>query len=493
MRSQALPRMNIVDPILFNARYNPSAVAVCTPGTDPPLLTYGELEGWTNNIARLAVSHDMARGQIVAVYVADKILHLAIVLALARLGIPTISPRTPILPNTFDIPAVITDQNVPFENAKRVITVDAAWKRSHEQPLADHWFYQTSGSDLCRIAQTSGTTGEAKAIAFTHEKLLGRIGRYQFIHGGQFSACRRLFCDFGIQSGIGFQTILYMLCCGGTIHLFGADSQSMVQAFDLYKVDGMIAAPQGLSQYLQFYELPGAPECGFDFIVCLGAPLSRALTARVQMSMSPNLLNAYGSTECGQVAAGPVNLIAQVPGAVGFVAPDVVIEIVDDADNALPVGAEGRVRIKSPYSVTEYFGDRVGSTEAFRGEWFYPGDVGSLAANRMLFISGRSNSVINIGGDKIKPELVEEVLVRLGKIQEAAVFAHADSLGIAELWAAVVLFPHAALDVRALQSLCAISLGRPYAPRRIIQVASLPKNRVGKLDRSKLAALIPAP
>jgi len=481
--------MNIVDPILFNARYNPGAVAICTPGTDPPLLSYGELEGWTNNIARLAVSLDLARGQIIAVYVAEKILHLAIVLALARLGIPTISPRTPILSNTIDISAIITDQKVPFENAKRLITVDAAWKRSHERPLADQRFYETSANDLCRIAQTSGTTGEAKAIAFTQEKLLGRIGRYQFIHGGQFSACRRLYCDFNIQSGIGFQTILYMLCRGGAIYLFGADSQSMAQAFDLYKVDGMIAAPHGLAQYLQFYELPGAPECSFDFIVCLGAPLSRALAAKVQMNMSPNLLNAYGSTECGQVAAGPVNLIAQVPGAVGFVAPDVDLEIVDDADNTLPFGREGRVRIKSVQSVTEYLGDQAASAEAFRGEWFYPGDLGSIAANRMLLISGRSNSVINIGGEKIKPELVEEVLVTLGKVQEAAVFEHANSLGTAELWAAVVVVPHIALDVQALQNLCALRLGRPFAPRHIFQVASLPKSESGKLDRSKLAAL----
>src|SRR5262249_25513725 len=215
--------MNIVDPILFHARYDPSAIAVCTPGTNPAFLSYGELEGWMHNIARLAVTHDLTHGQIVAVHVAEKILHLAIVLGLARLGIPTISPRTTVLPKALRISVVITDQAVHFENADRVIKTDLSWKQPHERPLADERFYQTNGSDLCRIAQTSGTTGEAKAIAFTQERLAGRIQRYQFVHGSQFSACRRFYCDFGIQSGIGFQTMLSALCRGSTIFLFGAD------------------------------------------------------------------------------------------------------------------------------------------------------------------------------------------------------------------------------------------------------------------------------
>jgi acyl-coenzyme A synthetase/AMP-(fatty) acid ligase len=481
--------MNIVDPILFQARYNPGSVAICTPGTDPPLLTYGELEGWTNNINRIAVSLELARGQIVAVYVAEKILHLAIVLALARMGIPTISPRSPVLPKALNITAVITDQIAQFENVNRVIVTDAAWKRPHERPLADARVYQTDASDLCRIAQTSGTTGEAKSIAFTQARLAGRIARYQFAHGGEFASCRRLYCDFGIQSGIGFQTILYMLSRGGAVFLFGADSESMVQAFDLYKVDAMITAPNGLGQYLRFYELPGAPECSFETIVCLGAQLSRALAARAQVHMSPKLLNAYGSTECGQTAAAPANLIAQVPGAVGYVLPDMIVEIVDNAGNVLSPGHEGRVRIKSPQSVTDYLGDPAASAETFENGWFYPGDLGSLTPNRMLVIGGRSSAVINIGGDKIKPELVEEVLVTFGKVQEAAVFERVDPLGIAELCAAVVM--PGVLNVTALQNICVQRLGAAYAPRHFLQVAALPKNDTGKLDRSRLGTLAP--
>lgn len=479
--------MNIVDPILVHARYDPNALAICTPGTEPPHLTFGELEGWINNINRLAVSLDLARGQMVAVYVAEKILHLAIVLALARMGIPTTSPRSPVLSKALNVSAVIADRPAPFENAGRVILTDATWKRPHQRSLADARFYQTADGELCRIAETSGTTGDARGIGFSHALLAGRIHRYEFVHGAQFAACRRLYCDFGIQSGLGFQTMLFALSRGAALFLFGSDSASMVQAFDLYKVDAMFTAPNGLAQYLQFFELPGAPESSFEVIVALGAQLPRGLATRALAHMTPNLLTAYGSTECGQTVAAHVKFTVPVEGAVGFVLPDATVEIVDDAGKPLPPGREGHVRINTEHSVTEYLGDPAASAETFRDGWFYPGDLGTLTAERMLTIGGRSKALINMGGDKIKPELVEEVLISYGKVKDAAVFEQADALGIPELCAAVVA--PASVDVAALQNICAARLGAAYAPKRFFQVAALPRNEGGKLDRARLPTL----
>src|SRR5262249_36694525 len=167
--------------------------------------------------------------------------------------------------------------------------------------------------------------------------------------------------------------------------------------------------------------------------------------------------------------------------------PDTTVEIVDDADNVLPFGQEGRVRIKSLQTVTEYMADPAASAETFRGGWFYPGDLGRLAPDRILIVSGRSSSVINLGGDKVKPELIEEVLVTFGHVQQAAVFDRVDQFGIAELWAAIVSAQP--LNIGALRNICVQRLGSAYAPRRFIQVPELPKTDAGKLDRSRLAAL----
>jgi acyl-coenzyme A synthetase/AMP-(fatty) acid ligase len=412
-------------------------------------------------------------------------------LALMRQGIATFTPRSPALPKELSVDAVITDASLQFENAGRVIRADASWKKLHDTRLADERLYQVADDDLCRIVLTSGTTGEAKCIAFSQQKLIERIPRFEFVMGNRLSLSRRLFCDLGIQSGIGLQVILYMLWKGGTVFLFGADSAAMVQAFELFNVQGIMTSPSGLAQYLAFYELPGTPPCSFDFIVCLGAQLPRSLSERTRAQMSPNLYSAYGSTEVSTSAGAPAHLVADIAGAVGFPTPDVTIEIVDASGHVQAAGQEGIVRIRSPQSVTSYLGDSVASAQAFRDGWFYPGDIGLLTPSRMLVIRGRDSSVINLGGDKVNPELIEEVLTTFGGVAEAGVFARLDAREIPELWAAVVC--STAVDWAKLQSICASKLGGACVPARFVQVQSLPKNQIGKLDRTLLPQVAPAP
>ena len=78
------------------------------------------------------------------------------------------------------------------------------------------------------------------------------------------------------------------------------------------------------------------------------------------------------------VASAPAHTIENVPGAVGYVTPDIMVEIVDEADRALGPGQEGLVRVRGPYSVSGYQGRQDQSDNPFRTGWFYPGDTGSL-------------------------------------------------------------------------------------------------------------------
>jgi acyl-coenzyme A synthetase/AMP-(fatty) acid ligase len=481
--------MNVVDPILFHAQTSSSTMAICTPGTRPESITYGELERLMNNIGRMAMLADLVRGHVVAIHVTDKIFEIALMLALMRQGIVTVSARSPSLPKELEVHAVIADAPNQFENVGRVILADASWKRLHDKRLADDRLYQVGDDDLCRIVLTSGTTGEAKGIAFSQKKLVDRIPRFEFVLGNRFSMGRRLFCDLGIKSGIGLQVILYMLWKGGTVFLFGADSAMMVQAFDLFKVEGMLTSPNGLAQYLAFYELPGAPPCSFDFISCIGAQISRSLSERVRAHMTPNLYSGYGSTEVSTSAGAPAHLVAEIPGAVGFPTPDVNIEIVDEGGKVLPAGREGLVRVQSPQTVMGYLGDPTASAQAFRDGWFFPGDIGCLTAERMLIIRGRESSVINLGGDKVRPELVEELLATEGSVVEAGVFSRPNALGVPELWAAVVA--QSDVDWADLQKICATKQGASYVPAHFVRVSSLPKNDAGKLDRARLPDLVP--
>jgi acyl-CoA synthetase (AMP-forming)/AMP-acid ligase II len=135
--------------------------------------------------------------------------------------------------------------------------------------------------------------------------------------------------------------------------------------------------------------------------------------------------------------------------------------------------------------VDGYVGNPEATARAFRNGWFYPGDIGSLTAEGMLIIRGREASVLNIGGDKVRPELVEEALAAFAGVDQAAAFIRKNDMDVPELWAALVC--RADLDLGALQGHCERRLGQGFVPRGFVRIEQLPLNAAGKVDRHRLA------
>jgi acyl-CoA synthetase (AMP-forming)/AMP-acid ligase II len=141
--------------------------------------------------------------------------------------------------------------------------------------------------------------------------------------------------------------------------------------------------------------------------------------------------------------------------------------------------------------VEGYLGDPEQTRASFRDGYFYPGDLGHLAEDGMLVISGRNKEVLNLGGVKLRPQLVEDVLAAFPAVEQAAVVGVPGALGVDELWALIV--PRAPLDEPALRAHCAARLAPMFCPARYVSIEQLPRNPSGKLDRPRLIALARAP
>src|SRR5215471_9926941 len=479
--------MNIVDPILYQCRHRPSAAAICCPGSKLNLISYGRLERFINNIGRKALAMGIGRGNVVAILVADKIFHAAIILGLTRLGVVTVSARHEKLPKELDVDVAITDAPRTFENVKRVVIADLGWTEGDGKPLADVRVYRSNADDICRIMLTSGTTGAAKGVAFSHRMLIDRMQHYDVAKGPGFPFCSRLYCDLGLTTAAGFRYLIYMLFKGGTIFLYGEDAILTIQCFDLYRVEAMIASPYALAEYLKFFEAHGQFHCSFEHISCAGGIVSKALSERVRARMGSNLVCCYGSTEAGSVASAPAHLIEHLPNAVGHVAPWMTVEIVDRSGQVQRAGQQGAVRIRGPYNVSGYVGNPAETARVFRDGAFYPGDVGYLTEDQVLVIHGREDAVLNVGGDKVGPEEVEQVLTAFEGIEQAGAFSVADEFGNGVLWAALVA--RSPFDEAVLRAHCARQLAAMYIPARFVTVDQLPRNEFGKLDRPRLPAI----
>jgi long-subunit acyl-CoA synthetase (AMP-forming) len=348
-----------------------------------------------------ALSAGLRRGNIVAVSAADPVLHLSLVLALTKLGVVNLSFGAGSVPADLAIDAVVCDRPGQFGKTTRVIVGDWMWTMdARPGPPALVEPELDAGGATARIVLTSGTTGNPKAVALTHDMMIRRLHAYDSAFGNVTPTCTRTFLDLGLAASFGYTWAIHILTRGGAIFYRGADPAETMQAFDLYKVQCMIAAPGGVAEFLDYYERSPDFKCPFEVMLASGSLLSRALSERVRARMCSNLIATYGSTEISPVAAAAAHKIVGIDGAVGFLAPWVSAQSVDASDQPLPAGTEGRIRMRSHTCIDRYFPDVTDSENFFRDGWFYPGDIGTITENRLLVITGREKAVINLGATR---------------------------------------------------------------------------------------------
>ncbi len=481
--------MNIVDPILFQCQRQPPAAAICVPGPGIGLISYRRLAQFIHNFSRRLHAMGLPEHGIVAISIDDGILHAVAILASIRLGLIPLSLRGGDLALPFGVDAVLADASRQIPGAARSIVADLSWTQGDGRPLEAHHLPPTHDDDLCRLILTSGTSNMPKAVPLSHRLLASRIARHPSF-GNRIGNCSRVYSDVPMSSSLGFQFMIATLSRGGTMFFPGPDFASTLQVVEEYGVECLVGSPGGLENLLRWLENLPSYQSNIDVVFCGGDVLSRTLSERLRARVCTHLIAAYGSTEASMCAIAHAHEIATVPRAVGFITPGVVAQIVDPSGTLLPPGQEGRVRLRSEFAVDHYLGDPEESKKTFRDGWFYPGDLGTLSAEGLLVITGREHAVLNLGGDKISPELIEQVLGRFPGVAEAAAAVVPNAYGNNEVCALVVA--GSPLDENALRAFAAENMLQSFAPVRYLFVASLPHNEMGKLDRARLPELVAA-
>jgi acyl-CoA synthetase (AMP-forming)/AMP-acid ligase II len=479
--------MNIVDPILFQCRRQPPVAAMCVPGPGIGLISYRRLEQFIHNCSRRLHALGLPERSIVAVNIGDVIFHTAVALASIRLGMITVSLRDGESSLPFQIDALIADAKRPLAGIGRVVLADLSWTEGDARPLEPHLLPQTHEDDLCRLILTSGTSNTPKAVPLSHKLLAARMARHSTF-GNRIANCWRIYSDVPVSSSLGFQFLVYTLSRGGTAFFPGEDFPSTLRVIEDYKVQCLVGSPSGFENLLRWFDTVPAYQSNVEVIFCGGDVLSRSLSDRLRARVCSHLIAAYGSTEASMSAVAHAHEIAEVPRAVGFVTPGVTVQIIDASGTLLPAGQEGQVRLRSEYAVDNYFGNPEETQKVFRDGWFYPGDLGVLSADGLLVITGREQTVLNLGGDKVSPELVESVLGQFPGVAEAAVVAVPNVYGNNQIHAAVVARDK--IDETALRAYCDTQIRRPFSPVKYLFVESLPHNEMGKLDRRTVEVMV---
>jgi len=424
----------------------------------------------------------LAKGEVIAVQIDNPIMHVIVVAALYRLGIVSVSIEDPAaLPASgLVVSAVLTDGDSPPAPIVRTIKVQEDWFSGSRQPLtANEQPAQFEDDEVCRIILSSGTTGLPKPLAVTPRIMDQRI--YTRIFVSAIASCERVLVLPGMVSQIGWASAVISLCCGGTV-FFAASATLAIQMIDLYGISSAIATAQQIRDLVKSQKELSIPCHTLRLLQTGGGIVSDSLMAETQAALCNRVLCRYGSTEVGIAAFAPGEALKGISGAVGLLAPWARLQFVDDGGNEVPLGGEGVIRIWTG-AHCRVFNPALTRFRTADDEWFYPGDVGRLLDNGVLVLTGRTSEIINLGGLKIAPDIVEQIVMARGDMREVAAVGMINQLGLEEIWLAIV--PTA--NVEPNEVLARISRTHPnLTPGRVVTVASIPRNQAGKIMRDQL-------
>ena len=484
--------VNAVVPFARVAADIPERPAVCTLHEH---ITYRALERRAGGVAKCVAS---TPGTAPVLLLANSGVDLAAgalgALSAGRAVIPTdprIGPRNLTdLARRMDVSAMIisdatfVDRLEVSAGVSRIIPADVEPAPLCPQPVDDR--------STALIGFTSGSTGSPRPIRETHQLTTTRLGQED---PGDPNAGERLGMLLGATNPA-VRRILGLLSRGGTVSCFDArrhPAQQLLRGFADHGVTYLVLTPTYLRRLLQAAgPVPSLP--ALRVLAAVGEPLDWQDVAAVRQKLSPSCVikHGYALTETSRVTRRliepdePVG-VGTVP--VGRPRPGQTVWIVSENGTPAPAGEVGEIVIEST-TIRE----GVETKDLPSGERRYrTGDLGRFLPDGQLAILGRVDRMIKIGGIRVEPQRIEDILREVDGVDEVAVVAATSSDGHTQMVAHLAGTPGRSLLDDSIRAHAQQHLHAAAVPTRLVwHPDGLPTLPSGKVDLVSLAAWEPA-
>jgi acyl transferase domain-containing protein/acyl-CoA synthetase (AMP-forming)/AMP-acid ligase II/thioesterase domain-containing protein len=335
--------------------------------------------------------------------------------------------------------------------------------------------------DIAQLIYTSGTTGTPKGIVYTH----GEIAlRYPFlkatsqINGVAVRPFVRLMA-LPPAHALGASFFFVRLVSKSTIVCQDTfDARQFLNAVGRHRVTTTVLVPSMCEALLNEEEIGAYDLSSLRTIVVGGAFVSASLVDRFEEKFKKRLVISYGLTEVPGVTLGSSKA---KPGSSGRLPSAVAVRFVDAAGGALPLGEIGEIQFKKRWASSVYRPDDEPPTRPYGDdEWFSTGDIGYIDADRELFITGRIKELISVGGVKINPQEIVDVILRLG-VRQCVVVGLPHTFFGEEAVACIVAGERGRITEEAVLAHCRANLEKRMVPSSVLFFESLAKTELGKI------------
>ncbi len=357
----------------------------------------------------------------------------------------------------------------------------APWTGAHVAMAADVVYYN----------YTSGSTGRPKGTLTTHQQINDNaIATIEGLGFDEADVYLGMFSVFAHPHELFHRSVLV----GGAFVV--AETLNPRVAAELiarYRITWTMGVPSFYEMLLAFREAHGGDYSSLRVLEAGGAYVSTDTLARMETAFFARFLPVWGCTETSGVGLGMLASEPARPGSTGKPIPGYDIRIVDEHGADAIVGTVGELWIRGSAVVEGYVNQPEETAAQFVDGWYQTRDLVRADQDGFLFFSGRRSEMLKIGGIRVFPMEIEEVLGQHPDVAGVVVVRAEERLRGEVARAVVQLRPGSSLDVRRLQAYCRDRMANYKVPRIVEFWAEIPKLPNGKIDKKLVLGSSPDP
>lgn len=347
--------------------------------------------------------------------------------------------------------------------------------------------------DICEILFSTGTTGREKGIVLTHKNNVALAENV--IYGVQMEKDNVELIPSPMNHSHGLRRYYANMYNGSSVVLLGSvmNIRQLFSDMDSYGVNSIDLVPTALSVVLKLSkDKLSEYRDRLRYIQFGAAPMMDADKKRI-MELLPHtrLYNFYGSTESGCISIYDFNDGKDKKSCVGKPTRNAHIFIVDEQGKEIVSSEDstGLLASRGGMNMRGYWQDAEETARVLRDGAVYSNDVAYFDEDGDIILLGRKGDVINVGGNKVSPEEIENAAKKMPGIADCGVIPVEDPCkgSVPKLF--VQMAPGTAFDAVGIRSFLAASLEPYKVPVYIEKIDRIPRSFNGKLLRKELKEL----
>lgn len=487
-------------------------------------VTWGDLWRISGEVASGLSCRGVRAGDVVAVQLPNRIEFVFVLAAVARLGavfcqyppdyragevefiLRFSEAHTLVVPDhfrDFDFLKMIDDLRDRLPQLVNTVVVPLG--SAQAKPVGDGWVtldqlrgdrdladpepnHPRDANEVIRIAFTSGTTGEPKAVMHTTNTTL-----FCLQHAAERLKIDRdanvlLLMPVGLN--MGFATVVCAALAGAHVILMERfSSTATLDIIEKYKITTFTTPPSALVAILNDKSLDDRNLSSLRLVHTGGQSTLVKVLAEANERLGCPVIDIYGMLEVGLTSStDETEPYQEWVGTVGRPYPFMEVRILGPDDGDVPVGTEGEIVKSGPTIMVGYYRNPAKTAESWTSDgWFRSGDRGYVDDAGRLTISGRSKDMIIHGGANIWPRELEEVLIKHPKVADVAMIGIHDDYHGENVCACVMPKDGAHIVLQDVIDFMKSEVAKYKLPQHLEIFSAFPIGPTGKVVKRELA------